>query len=126
MNDRDPSKIPRSSATLAEFLAAVLFGVAIGLLVSFIVVLSLVLVVGALGLALVGLAQRNDRRAALASGVLIGSGGLFLYGAIATVAACLDDRCGGGNPWPFAVFAVIAFGVGLVSGLVAFRWFAST
>ena len=47
--------------------------------------------------ALIGLAQRNDRRAALASGVLIGSGGLFLYGAITTVAACLDDRPMGGR-----------------------------
>lgn len=123
MNGREPSEARRSSATLAEFLAAVLIGVAIGLLVSFIVVLSLALVAGALGLALVGLVQRNHRRAALASGVLVGSGGLILYGAIITVAACLDDRCGAGNPWPFALFAVIVIGVGLVSGVVAFRRF---
>ncbi len=121
MSVRGQSNTRRSSATFAEFLVAVLFGVVIGLLVSFFVVLSLALVVGALALALIGLAQRNDRRAALASGVLIGSGGLFLYGAITTVAACLDDRCGDGNPWLFALFAVTAVGVGLVSGLVAFR-----
>jgi len=112
MNGRELNEARRSSATLAEFLVAVLIGVAIGLLASFIVVLSLALIVGALGLALVGLVQRNYRRAALASGVLVGSGGLFLYGAITTIAACLDDRCGAGNPWPFALFAVIAVGVG--------------
>lgn len=121
MNGRDRDGVRRSSATVTEFLVAVLFGVAIGLLVSFMVVLSLVLVVGAFALALIGLAQRHHRRSGLASGVLVGSGGSFLYGTINTVAACLDDRCGGGNPWPFAVFALIVFGVGLASGLVTLR-----
>ena len=60
MSVRGQSNTRRSSATFAEFLVAVLFGVVIGLLVSYFVVLSLALVVGALALALIGLAQRNE------------------------------------------------------------------
>ena len=73
------------------------------------------LIVALLGLAAAGLIRRDSRRSALAAGALVGAGAVYVYGAINTTLACLDDRCGGADPWPLVLFAVAVFGFGLVT-----------
>ena len=98
-----------------DFWVAVGVGVLLGLLVSFLPVVPIALIVAVLVLAAAGLIRRDSRRSALAAGALVGSGGVYVYGAINTTVACLDDRCGGADPWPLVLFVVAGFGSGLVT-----------
>lgn len=118
---REPESVWPPLWTWTEFFVAVAIGLAIGLLVSFMVVVSIAAIIAVLVVGIGGLLRRDRRRSALASGILLGSGGLYLYGAINTLEACLDDRCGGGNPWPLLLFAIVIVGVGLATGAMALR-----
>jgi hypothetical protein len=112
---RESRQVASPVRVWGDFLVAVGVGVLLGLLVSFLPVVSIALIVAVLVLAAAGLIRRDSRRSALAAGALVGSGGVYVYGAINTTLACLDDRCGGADPWPLVLFAVAVFGFGLVT-----------
>jgi hypothetical protein len=102
-----------------DFAVALGVGLLLGLLVLLAPVVSIALVVGSIVLAVVALARKQARPAWLAAGALVGSGALYLYGAITTTVACLDDRCGGGDPWPLVRFALVVFGLGLAIAAIS-------
>ena len=102
-----------------------ILGVATGLLVGLLIVLSPVVVIVALVGVLIatvgGIAQEHDRlRSMVLAGVLVGIGALLLYGAVSTIAACngTEDFCGNANPWPLAVLALGTIGVGAIGAVV--------
>ena len=98
---------------------AVGVGALIGLLVSFLPVVSIGLIVAVFVLAVAGLIRRDSRSSALAAGALVGAGGVYVLGAINTTLACLDGRCGGADPWPLALLAVAVFVFGLVTSALS-------
>jgi hypothetical protein len=68
--------------------------------------------------------RRETSRTMLLAGTLLGAGAVLLFGALNTVAACVDtsDFCGNANVWPMGAFAVVTIGVGTVAaGVTAFR-----
>ncbi len=50
------------------------------------------------------------------SGLLLASGAVYVFGAVNTLTACLDSRCGGANPLPLVLFAAVVFGFGMAAG----------
>ena len=54
------------------------------------------------------------------AGTLVGAGAILLYGAINTVAACIntDDFCGNANVWPLGALAVVTIGAGATATTV--------
>ena len=54
------------------------------------------------------------------AGTLIGAGAVLAYGAINTVAACIntDDFCGNANVWPLGAFALVTIGAGAIATAV--------
>jgi hypothetical protein len=112
---RESRQVASPVRVWGDFAVAAGIGLLLGLLVSFLPVASIALIVAMLVLAAAGLIRRDSRRSALAAGALVGSGGVYVYGAINTTLACLDDRCGGADPWPLVLFAVAVFGFGLVT-----------
>lgn len=114
-------RIPSRGRAWGDAFISVAAGLAAGLLVSPLPAISVALVLATLVLAVRSLADRSAGRARLAAGVLVGSGAVYLYGAIVTTTACLDDRCGGANPVPLAMFAGLVVVSGIVAGVLSFR-----
>lgn len=102
---------------VGDVLIAIVVGLAVGLSVPFAPAVSIAVIVATLVLGIRSLVEGDARRARLASGALVGSGAVYLYGAIVTVTACLDDRCGGADPVPLVPFAVVVLAGGLVTGV---------
>jgi hypothetical protein len=104
-------------------------GIATGLLVGLLTSLSPFLAIVAIVVVLVGtvmsVRQRADpSRTMQLAGTLVGAGAILLYGAINTVAACIntDDFCGNANVWPLGALAVVTIGAGAIAtAVVAFR-----
>jgi hypothetical protein len=86
-----------SVRTWGDLAVAVGAGLLLGILVMLQPVISIALIVALLGLAVLGLVRGDSRQALLAAGALVGSGAVYLYGAIGTTLACLDDRLRGGR-----------------------------
>lgn len=114
-------RISSPDRALRDTFISVAAGLVVGLLVSPLPAISIALVLATIALAVRSLAERVAGRARLAGGVLVGSGAVYLYGAIVTTTACLDDRCGGASPVPLAVFAALVVAAGIVAGALSFR-----
>ena len=116
---------PRSSVARA-FTIALLVGILAAFIASKIPVLGLPLAVGTpIALAVrAGLVRRErSRHLAEIAGVLLGSGGLFLFGALNTVAACqgTNDFCGNANVVPLFALALGMIVLGTLSTAGALR-----
>ena len=104
-------------------------GVATGLLVGILLVVSPVLAVVIVGIVLVGTAvsigRRGDPSRGLSlAGTLVGAGILFLLGTANTIRACSDtaDFCGNTNVLPLGALALVTIGIGAIaSAVVAVR-----
>lgn len=101
-----------------DFAAALAVGLLVGMLVSLMPSVSVAVIVVALAVAIASLSRADRQRGVQASGVLVGSGALYLYGTIHTTLACMDDRCGNGNPLPLLLFALMTLGA---SSIIARR-----
>lgn len=113
----------RTRSSLAPRL---LLGVATGLLLGLLTSLSPVTAIVAILAVLVCTAMSVRRRADPSrimpwAGTLIGAGALLLFGAVNTVAACInsDDFCGNANVWPLGALAVVTIGAGAIATAVA-------
>jgi hypothetical protein len=107
-----------SRSPIGDYAVVVGVGLLVGLLVAILPLVSIALIVATLALAVFSLVRDDSRRGVLASGVLVGSGALYLYGAINTALACADGRCGGSTPWPLIAFVVVVLGSGLATGSI--------
>jgi len=107
--------------TWRDLVLGVTTGLLVGLLVSLSPVLVVVAVVALLIATVIGIARDMHRsRSMFLAGALVGTGALFLYGVINTIAACsvTDDFCGNANVWPLAVLALATLGGGVVGAVV--------
>lgn len=107
---------PRSSVARA-FAVALVAGLVAGYIAARIPVLGLPFALAAPILLTVRAAredQRSPQRFAEISGVLLGTGGVFLLGALNTVAACLptSDFCGEANVAPLLALALVMLVLG--------------
>lgn len=106
----------KRSQIRGDFAVTVAIGVLVSLLVSVVPTVSVAVIVTALAVAIASPFRADRRRGVQAAGVLVGSGAFYLYGAINTTLACLDNRCGNGNPLPLLLFALLSVGVGVATG----------
>jgi hypothetical protein len=100
-------------------------GFATGLLLGLVTSLSPVIAIVAILAVLVGtvlnVRRADASRSMQLAGTLVGAGAVLSYGAINTVAACINtaDFCGNANVWPLGVLAVVTIGTGTVAAAVA-------
>lgn len=116
---------PRSSL-VGAFTVALLVGILAAFIASKVPVLGLPLAVGtpiALALRAAQVRSEGSRRLTEVAGVLLGSGGVFLFGALNTIAACqrTDDFCGNANVVPLFALALGMIVLGIVSSAGAVR-----
>ena len=105
------------------FALSLLVGVGLGIATS----LLFVMIVAAplLGIAIGMAALREDpadlQRTAAGAGLLLGSGGVYLYGALNTLSSCSDSSiCGGASALPLLAWALVIVAVGVVMAALAF------
>ena len=125
VNDDFPLMGLRSSVA-PPFAIALLVGVLAAIITSKIPALGLPLAVGtpiALAVRTRLVRRETSRQLAEISGVLLGSGGIFLFGALNTVAACegTDDFCGNANVVPLFALALGMIVLGILSSAGAVR-----
>jgi hypothetical protein len=113
----------RTRSSLAPtFLLGVATGLLLGLLASLSPFIAIVAIVAVLVATVLSVGQRADpSRTMQLAGTLVGAGAWLFYGAINTVAACIntDDFCGNANVLPLGVFAVVTIGAGAIATAVA-------
>jgi hypothetical protein len=109
------------SALASRLLLGVATGLLLGLLMLLSPVIAVVAILAVVGGTVVSVRRADPLRAIQLAGTLIGAGALLVYGVINTVAACAgtDDFCGNANVWPLAALAVVTVGVGAVAAVVA-------
>ncbi|MGH2511474.1 MAG: hypothetical protein ACRDGQ_02175, partial [Candidatus Limnocylindrales bacterium] len=118
-------RVSTDRSSLTSLALGIFLGVALGLATSLI---FLLIVLGpVLGLVLAFAALRSGidgrPRAIVSGGLLIGTGSVYLLGALNTVNSCQgQDVCGGTSAVPFLGFAVAVLAVGLlVEGITFVR-----
>lgn len=107
-----------------QAVAGVVFGVILAFATSFLFLLILIGPVLGLGIGVTGLRDGAEGRlrAAAGGGLLIGLGGVYLYGALNTLISCQghEDVCGGVIALPLLVFALVLLALGVVVEAISF------
>ena len=102
----------------------VLVGIVLGLFTSFVFLLIIIGPLLGLSIAVIGLRGgfHGRSQAAAGGGLLIGTGIVYLYGALNTLISCHgQDVCGGASALPFLGLALFVLALGALVGVVAFR-----
>ncbi len=120
----DP-RISSDRSSMRSIVLGISLGVVIGLATSFAFLLIVVGPLLGLGLAIAALGGDIDGRprAEVSGGLLIGTGGVYLLGALNTVNSCqAQDACGGASAVPFLGFAIAVLAIGvLIEGITLAR-----
>jgi hypothetical protein len=110
-------RVPPARSSITSVAIGISLGVLLGLATSLVFFLIVVGPLLGLGLALAALTSGIDDRpqANVGGGLLIGTGSVYLLGALNTVNSCQgQDVCGGASAVPFLAFAVAVLAVGLL------------
>ena len=105
------------------FALGLLVGVVLGIATS--LLFLMIAAAPLLGIAISVAGWREDPadlpRTAAGAGLLLGSGGVFLYGALNTLISCSGSAvCGGASALPFLAWALGIVAVGVVMAALAF------
>lgn len=113
--------VSRETSQIRGFATGILLGVFLGLFTSFVFLLILIGPLLGLSMAVTGLRGGFDgrSRAAAGGGLLIGMGGVYLYGVLNTLISCQGQEvCGGTSALPFLGLALLVLALGvLVEGV---------
>lgn len=107
------------------FAVSLIVGVLLGIATS--VLFLLIIGVPLLGIYIGAIGLRGEPRdvsyTAAGAGLLLGSGGVYLYGALNTLISCYGSSvCGGASALPFLAWAVVIVTVGVVLAGVTFTF----
>ncbi|MEO8571773.1 MAG: hypothetical protein ABI553_08740 [Chloroflexota bacterium] len=107
-----------------QAVAGVVFGVILAFATSFLFLLIVIGPVLGLGIGVTGLRDgaQGRPRAAAGGGLLIGLGGVYLFGALNTLISCQghEDVCGGVTTLPFLVFAIVLLALGIAMEVLSY------
>ena len=110
-------------SSVRPFVLGLLVGVVLGIATS--LLFLMIAVAPLLGIAISVAGLREDPAdlpgTAAGAGLLLGSGGVFLYGALNTLISCYGSAvCGGAGALPFLAWALVIIIVGVVMAAVTF------